>query len=150
MINPFAQKAVAVSVLACLFLPVMARGMTATPGGPLPQPLPLLPSDNWWNLDVSTWPVDTASSSFINFVGGTRALHPDLGGNAPTSNDPYASYGMPYAVVSGVATADLVAVQFNYASESDGVEHQTGVSYPFYPIPPQAITQPYWVEGGDP
>ena len=34
--------------------------------------------------------------------------------------------------------------------ESDGVDHSTGVSFPFYPIPREAITQPYWVEGGDP
>ena len=28
--------------------------------------------------------------------------------------------------------------------------HATGQGVPFYPIPPQAITQPHWVEGGAP
>jgi hypothetical protein len=30
------------------------------------------------------------------------------------------------------------------------VNHTTGVSFPFYPIPDEAITQPHWVEGGEP
>jgi len=52
-------------------------------------------------------------------------------------------YGMPYVVVDG--TQPKVQVNFVwYGSESDGV----GV--PFYPIPPEAITQPHWIEGGDP
>jgi hypothetical protein len=115
----------------------------------LPQPLPLFPPDNWWNLDISNWPVDSNSSSYIAFInnGGTRRLHPDFGGNAGTG---FSIYGMPYAVVTGVTNADLKAVQFHYSSESDGVDHPTNTSFPFYPIPPEAITHPYWVEGGDP
>ncbi len=35
-------------------------------------------------------------------------------------------------------------------SESDGVDHSTETSYPFYPIPDEAITQAHWVEGGAP
>jgi hypothetical protein len=57
---------------------------------------------------------------------------------------------MPYAVVTNVTDADLKAVQFQYFDESDGVEHQTDSSYPFYPIPPEVISQPFWIEGGDP
>src|SRR3989442_4865392 len=129
-----------------------AFGMDATLGGRLPAPLPLFPADNWWNLDISAWPVDPNSTSYISFInnGGTRHLHPDFGGNAPTPEDPYACYGMPYVVVSGVSSADLVPVEFAYADESDGVDHATNMSFPFYPIPAQAITQPYWIEGGDP
>ena len=41
-------------------------------------------------------------------------------------------------------------MSFYYADESDGVNHSTGASYPFYPIPDEAITQPYWIEGGYP
>ena len=126
--------------------------MEATIGGTLPAPLPLFPADNWWNLDISAWPVDPNSASYVSFInnGSTRHLHPDLGGNAPTPEDPNACYGMPYVVVSGVSSADLVPVVFYYADESDGVDHVTNTSFPFYPIPAQAITQPYWIEGGDP
>jgi hypothetical protein len=41
-------------------------------------------------------------------------------------------------------------VQFTYADESDGVDHTTNTSVPFYPIPDEAISQAHWVEGGDP
>jgi hypothetical protein len=128
---------------------VPAWAMNSVRGGALPQPLPLFPADNWWNLDISNWPVDSNSSSYVGFInnGGTRRLHPDFGGNAGTG---FSIYGMPYAVVTGVTNADLKAVQFQYSSESDGVDHPTNTSFPFYPIPPEAISQPYWVEGGDP
>jgi hypothetical protein len=129
-----------------------ALAMSSGRGGALPQPLPLFPPDNWWNLDISGWPVDSNSTNYISYInnGGIRRLHPDLGGDAGTTNDPNAIYGMPYAVVSGVTANDLKAVQFQYWDESDGVDLHTGISFPFYPIPPEAIAQARWVEGGDP
>src|SRR5687768_18597268 len=40
-------------------------------GGPLP---PLFPPDNWWNVDVSSAPVDPKSGQFLDFIGrGTRS-----------------------------------------------------------------------------
>ena len=30
------------------------------------------------------------------------------------------------------------------------MNHSTGASLPFYPIPPEAITTPHWIEGGEP
>jgi len=127
------------------------HAMDSARGGPLPQS-PLFPPDNWWNLDISSWPVDPNSSSYIAFInnGGTRRLHPDFGGNAGTAQNPNAIYGFPYAVVSNITNADLRTVQFVYAGDSDGVTHPGNISFPFYPIPPEAITQPYWIEGGDP
>src|SRR5262245_19000918 len=136
----FVASAVAVT-LACV---VVAAATTL--GGALPGPLPLFPGNNWWNLDVSTWPVDPGSASFINFVGATRGLHPDFGGDvSPGSAE---IYGSPYIVVDGTLTKR--AVTFQYADESDGVNHTTGTSFPFYPIPDEAITQAHWVEGGEP
>ncbi len=122
--------------------PVPAQG-AALPGG-----LPLLPSSNWWNLDISDAPVAVNSASHIAFInnGGTRRLHPDFGGEAePGSVD---VYGMPYAIVNGAQPKQ--AVTFDYADESDGVDRTTGQGVPFYPIPAQAITQPHWIEGGAP
>jgi hypothetical protein len=104
--------------------------------------MPLLPPGNWWNQDISQAPVDPRSAQFVGFInnGGTRRLHPDFGGYAsPGSVD---IYGFPYIVVDG--SQPKRAVSFYYADESDGV----GV--PFYPIPDEAITQPYWIEGGHP
>ena len=117
-------------------------------GGALPQPMPLFPASNWWNLDISAAPVDSNSANFINFVnnGGIRHLHPDMGGDVSTGS--VDTYGMPYVVVDG--TQPKVSVQFQYFRESDGVNHTTDQSFPFYPIPTQAITQAHWVEGGAP
>src|SRR5687768_5508438 len=49
-------------------------------GAPVPGPLPVFPVDNWWNVDISSAPVDTGSPGYISFIGGTRRLHPDFGG----------------------------------------------------------------------
>jgi hypothetical protein len=42
------------------------------------------------------------------------------------------------------------AVKFLYSAESDGVDHTSDTSYPFYPVPDQAITLQHWIEGGEP
>ena len=55
---------------------------------------------------------------------------------------------MPFLVVDG--NQPKKTVNFLYYGESDGVNHPGNNPYPFYPIPDQAITQPHWVEGGDP
>ena len=118
----------------------------STLGGPLSVPLPLFPPDNWWNVDISNAPIDSASASFIAFInnGSTRRMHPDFGGDA----GPVEIYGFPYIVVD--SAVPLRAVQFQYDRESDGVDHATRTSYPFYPIPDEAISQAHWIEGGEP
>ncbi len=115
-------------------------------GGALPAPLPLFPSDNWWNLNIANAPVDPASAAYISFVGATRQLHPDFGGDVSPGSAQ--GYGFPFIVVDGSLAKK--AVQFQYGDESDGVNHTTGASVPFYPIPDEAITQAHWIEGGDP
>ncbi len=139
-------SAALIAFLAAATTPTLA--MNAVRGGALAQPL--FPADNWWNLDISGWPVDTNSTSFISFInnGGTRRLHPDFGGNDGITTN--GIYGIPYAVVSGANSSDLKSVQFQYWEDSDGVDLKTGVSFPFYPIPPETITQARWIEGGEP
>lgn len=110
-------------------------------GGTLPPPLPLFPSTNWWNTDISRAPVDPNSAAFINFIGATDSLHPDFGGDSGESNP--LIYGIPYIVVSG--TQPLEQVTFEYDEESDpGAPGRP----PGYPIPPQARTETRWIEGG--
>jgi len=119
---------------------------TPAEGAPPPKPLPVFPSDNWWNLDITQAPVDAHSDDYISYIdnGGNRTLHPEFGGTV--SKGSAAVYGYPYAVISG-AQAKL-AVKMQYADESDGVNHNTNKSFPFYPIPAEAITQAHWIEGG--
>jgi hypothetical protein len=140
----------AVALGLCLFPTAHAQCPAPLPveGAAPPGPLPLLPPDNWWNLDISAAPVDPGSAGYIAFInnGGTRRLHPDFGGNvSPGSVD---IYGMPYAIVDGSQAKQ--AVTFQYWDESDGVDYATGLGLPFYPIPTQAISQSHWVEGGAP
>ena len=94
------RLAFAALLLACL-LPASALFAQTGPvqGGPLPGPLPLFPSDNWWNVDVSRAPLDPASESFLSFIGRSRGLHPDFGGDVLGSSPEV--YGMIYVTVPG-------------------------------------------------
>jgi hypothetical protein len=55
----------------------------------------LFPFDNWWNQDISRAPLDGQSNAFIDYIGGTRTLHPDFGA---------LPYGIPYIGVGGSQT----------------------------------------------
>jgi hypothetical protein len=135
---------IVVALVGCATVAVVG----ATLNGALPGPLPLFPRDNWWNVDISAAPVDTASANYIAFInnGSTRRLHPDFGGEASPGS--VEIYGFPYIVVD--ASQPKKSVQFQYADESDGVDHSTNRSYAFYPIPDDAFTQAHWIEGGEP
>ena len=94
----------------------------------------LFPVSNWWNQDISGAPVDTNSAGFINFIGGTRKLHPDFG---PTP------YGFPYMLVSGDQA--LVPVTWTaYGDESDDGAPGLPAGYP---MPNEAKTQAGYIEG---
>lgn len=96
----------------------------------------LFPSNNWWNQDISRAPVDRRSTSYINFIGRDRTLHPDFG---PPP------YGIPYMSVGSIEPRVPVTFVL-YGSESDpGFRGQRG-----YPIPAPAKTQRNYIEGGEP
>ena len=124
---------------------LLAQGVER--GGALPGPLPLFPSNNWWNVDVSAAPVDSAkTTAFItNFIGGGQPLHPDFGGDAdvPPSTD---IYGMVYIVVPGTQPLEPVTfVEFGSQSDAGAPGRPPG-----YPIPIEARTQGKWIETGAP
>jgi hypothetical protein len=145
--NPRAAAVAALlSFLALALAPAYAQCPGSVPVEGAPPPSPVFPADNWWNTDVSAAPVDGNSANYIAFIGGTRTLHPDFGGTVSPGST--AVYGFPYAVVDDAQPK--LKVKFQYADESDGVNHATGKPIAFYPIPPEAITQPHWVEGGAP
>ncbi|MGE5718019.1 MAG: hypothetical protein ACM369_15335 [Acidobacteriota bacterium] len=132
-------------LFGCSVLAALATAGTVfaqVQGGPLPGPLPLFPADNWWNADVTSAPVDPNSATFIAWIGATKGMHPDFGGDASPSP---AIYGMPYIVVPG--TQPLEPIAFDYASESDTGAPGRPAGYP---IPVEAKTQPHWIEGGYP
>lgn len=137
------SRRIAVSLSLILFaIPLLGQPVQ---GAPIPVPLPLFPQNNWWNLDISNAPVDPSSATYINFIGPTKGMHPDFGGDAGDGD----VYGFPYIIVDGSQpklTVDFV----EFGHQSDGENHDTGVSFPFYPIPAQAITMNGWIEGGQP
>lgn len=97
--------------------------------------LSVFPATNWWNLDISTAPVDAASDDYIAFIGASRQMHPDFG---PPP------YGIPYIGIG--ATDARVAVHWTqFGSQSDDGAPGRPVGYP---IPNVARTQPNHIEGG--
>ncbi len=119
----------------------------ASVGGALPQPLPLLPPDNWWNVDISAAPVDTSSPAFISWVGASRTLHPDFGGDVDPGDPSNPNiYGMPYISVPGTQPPVAVTFVLSPDQSDDGAPGHA----PGYPIPPQAETTAKWIEGGTP
>ncbi|MGA7200834.1 MAG: hypothetical protein WBX26_03330, partial [Candidatus Cybelea sp.] len=97
-------------------------------GGVGPATVPIVggcqifPANNWWNTDISGYPLDKLSSKYIAALPGN--LHPDFGHNP--------DYGIPFNIVP--STQKKVPVTFNYASQSNKGP---------YPIPPNAE-----IEGG--
>jgi hypothetical protein len=127
--------------LSIVLLTAPAQAQAPQRGGDLPQPLPLFPPGNWWNTDISAAPVDAQSAAYIAYVGATRGMHPDFGGDSGEPSAPI--YGMPYIVVAG--SQPLLPVSFDYDDESDiGAPGRP----PGYPIPEEAKTQQKWIEGG--
>ena len=99
----------------------VATGTVQTVGGCqiFPTPPPSGPSGNdWWNQDISSYPVDPKSSTYIAHLPGN--LHPDFGHEA--------YYGIPFNIVP--ANQPTIPVHFlNYPSSSNPGP---------YPIPPNA------------
>jgi hypothetical protein len=72
------------------------------------------PSDNLWNQDISSAPVDPNSAAMINFIGPNIGLHPDFGAGQYQSS----TIGIPYTIVGpGQSVLDINFTDFG--SESD-------------------------------
>ena len=81
---------------------------------------PLFPADNVWNARVDTLPVDPHSDDYVATIGADTPLHPDFG--ADWNGGPF---GIPYTTVPG--SQPLVALTFDYASESDPAWFELGL-----------------------
>ena len=142
---PVARPLVALVLTACLAGGATRAAAQAIRNGALPDPLPLLPPDNWWNVDISAAPVDPNSTNFLGYIGATVGMHPDFGG-MNDEDEPYGIYGIPYLTVG--ASQPRVPVTFvAFGSQSDRgfPGHPLG-----FPIPEEAKTQGSWIEGGHP
>lgn len=102
--------------------------------------VPLFPAGNWWNVPVANAPLDPRSAAILGWIGTTRGMHPDFGGD-DTSNPP-AIYGMVHFSVPGMQP--LVQVPFDYPDSDAGAPGRPAG----YPIPAEAKTNAKWIEGG--
>ncbi|HEX8815996.1 MAG TPA: hypothetical protein VF753_10890 [Terriglobales bacterium] len=86
----------------------MSLGFEASLNGFIP-----FPSNNAWNQNIASAPVDPNSDAIIDFIGASTPLHPDFGAGLYDGS----SMGIPYDVVSG---QPFVNIKFTaYGSESD-------------------------------
>jgi hypothetical protein len=116
--------AVLILLMVCVFGVAAQNTGTPTIGN-----CPVFPADNPWNTDVSQYPVDPLSDTYITSISadGDEYLHADFGSNP--------DYGIPYVVVPG--DQPPVPITFtDYGDESDPGP---------YPIPPDAPVE----AGGD-
>jgi hypothetical protein len=132
--------------VAALFFVLSTQGLfAAQQGASLTGPQPLFPANNWWNTDISAAPVDTNSAAYITFIGATKGMHPDFGGDAGGGE----VYGFPVITVNGFQPKKTIDFIW-WPDQSDGVDHTTETPVPFYPVPDEAISLNGWVEGGQP
>jgi hypothetical protein len=97
----------------------------------------IFPSDNPWNLDVSTAQRHANSDSYISNMAPTRGMHPDWG---TWTTD---HYGIPYSTGTGSPLQPITWSADWGESESDPNPCPTGGNQFCYPIP---LTAP--IEGG--
>ena len=103
--------ALAAATLAVVGVQPAQAGVHWIPSRP---PCTAFPANNVWHADVSRLPVHARSSQWLSNMSPTRTLHPDFGPSYGAQSVPY---GIPVTTVAG--THPKVAVQFEYADESD-------------------------------
>lgn len=95
------------------------------------------PKDNWWNLEVTDFPVDPNSDAYIAFIGRDMRTHPDF------AKPPY---GIPYIVVPGDQPLEPITyVKYGNESDSEWSGRPGG-----FPIPVEARTEENWIQQGVP
>ncbi|HZA27625.1 MAG TPA: hypothetical protein VE915_08305 [Actinomycetota bacterium] len=91
------------------------------PGAPLCS---VFPANNVWHADISGLPVHPRNDAWLAAMGGPSVrLHPDFG-----PSDGAQPYGIPYIVVP--ESHSKVAVEFDYADESDPGPYPFGADTP--------------------
>jgi hypothetical protein len=73
----------------------------------------VLPEDNIWNTPVDQLPVSPSSSTYVDTIGATAAVHADFGSGRWDGGP----IGIPFITVPGTQTK--YPVSFDYANESD-------------------------------
>lgn len=96
------MKPVLFSLSVCVLLSSVASAQA-----PAFKGCQVFPANNVWNTRIDTLPVDSHSTTYINTMGASHALHAAMGPNV----------GYPVTTVTG--SQPKVNVSFRYASESE-------------------------------
>jgi hypothetical protein len=113
-----------------------STGTTVPGGSPTVGGCKIFPADNPWNLDISAYPLNANSATYLANMSPSTGFHPDWG----TVSD---GYGIPYSSGAGAAPQPVTWTESWGASESDPLPCPTGTNKFCYPIP---LTAP--IEGG--
>ncbi len=113
----FALVATLVGGLLAAASGVATGGTSHLPG----TACPVFPASGYWHADVSGLPVHPRSPDWLSHMAADRDLHPDFG---PSYGEQPVPYGIPVTVVGG--SHATVAVDFDYARESDRVRYPLG------------------------
>jgi hypothetical protein len=96
----------------------------------------IFPADNPWNLDISGYPLNANSATYLANMSPTTTFHPDWG----TMTD---AYGFPFSSGTGATPQPITWTASWGPTESDPLPCPTGSNQFCYPIP---LTAP--IEGG--
>lgn len=99
------------AIIVMLLIVPMAQAQQPPASGPRIGNCPVFPWDNWWNRDISAYPLHPRSDAYIASINASRQfLHADFGSPA--------EYGIPYMVVPG--SQPKVPITFTaYGDQSD-------------------------------
>jgi hypothetical protein len=96
------MKLCSLSLSLCVLIPAFAQAQAPTYKG-----CQVFPANNVWNTKINGLPLDSRSSTYVNTIGISHALHAALGPNV----------GYPVNPVTG--SQAKTSVTFQYAAESD-------------------------------
>src|SRR2546428_9652736 len=101
-------------VTVCAALAAVVVGaLPAAAASPPSTTCSVFPSNNIWNTDISTLPINTRSAQWLaSMAASTTRLHPDFGGPP---------YGLSYNVAGDAYPT--VSITFQCASASDTAPH---------------------------
>jgi len=96
----------------------------------------IFPADNPWNTDISAYPLNADSATYLANMSSSTSFHPDWGTVAE-------EYGIPFSIGTGATPQPMTWNEDWGASDSDPLPCPTGSNKFCYPIP---LTAP--IEGG--
>ena len=106
-----------------LALVLFAAACSDAPPANIDVTCEVFPKDNWWNQDISDFPLHPRSTTYLQSIGLDRNLHPDFGTKFQ---------GAPIGIPFSTATLETQRfdVEFDFEDESDAGPYPIPVGAP--------------------